>query len=104
MEHELAGGAIENALQYVRGELALCFFGGLTGFVDVGPLIFVAAHRAFDSHDLKQLQNGGVADGFVGTERLVDLANCAWATLPNNTENFQLPGRWPLFSAPRGCH
>src|SRR5262249_12964357 len=55
MEHQLAGGALKNALEHVFGELLLGLFGGLTGFIDMGALAFTAGHQAFGGHYLHKL-------------------------------------------------
>jgi hypothetical protein len=60
MHHELAGGTFKDALEGVFYQLAFGFLRGETRFIDVGALVFVSANQAFASHDLHELENGGI--------------------------------------------
>ena len=89
VKHELAGRALENALEDVAGELALGFFRGLACFINVGALVFVSAHGAFCGHDLQKLQDGGVAQVFFLMKRVVDFADGGRAACPEDLEDFE---------------
>jgi len=92
MQHQLARGAVENALQHVGGKLPLGFFRRLLRFIDMRALILVAADQALCGHDLHQLQNSCVAGSLFFLQRFVDFANRGWSAIPEHLEDLQLTG------------
>lgn len=93
MHHKLAGGAFEDALQHVPGDLAFGLLGGEACFIDVRPLGFVSLDRAFCRHYLQKLQNAGVAHGALFLQRVVNFAYGRRAAGPQNPENFEFRSR-----------
>src|SRR6185312_3877482 len=62
VHHQLAGGAPENPLQHVAGELPLGLVGPAAGLIDMGAVGLVTAHATLGSHALQQLQDPGLAE------------------------------------------
>ena len=92
MKHQFAGGPVEDALQHVRGELALGLFGGLLRFIDVRALVFVTPHQSFGGHNLHEFQNGGVAESLLFVEGVVDFADGGRPAIPEHLKDLQLGG------------
>ena len=55
----------------------------------MGAVGFVADDEALGSHDLKHLENGGVAGGAVLIESIVNLAHRGRLLLPEDLEEFE---------------
>src|SRR5208282_982681 len=89
VQHKLAGGAIEDALEGIRGKLAFCLFGREAGFVNVGALFFIAADQALGSHDLHQFQDGGVAELSFFGKSIVHIAHGGRSAIPKHVENIE---------------
>jgi hypothetical protein len=92
VEHEIARGAAENALEHVGSKLLLGGPGGVAGFVHMRALIFIAADQTFGSHDLEKFEDAGVADGFTFAERFVNLADGRRTAIPKDAENLEFGG------------
>ncbi len=90
VHHQLARRSLEYPLQHVPGELALGLLGGQACFIDVRPLGFVSPHRAFCRHNLQQLQDRGVSQGFLLAQGLMHFTHGRGAAGPQNAENFEL--------------
>jgi hypothetical protein len=90
MHHELAGGAFENALQYVPGKLTLSLLSRQARLIDVRSLAFVSANYSLCGHDLKKFEYAGVACGPFLLQRVVDLPDRGRAAGPENPEDFKL--------------
>ena len=104
MQHQFAGGAVKNALNHVHSKLALGFFSGLACFIDVGALAFIAADNALGGHDLKELENGGVAKGLLFAEGFVDFADSGRAAGPEDLQDFEFGGGGFLLLCHAGHH
>src|ERR1039457_3524510 len=92
MHHELAGGTFKHALQYISGKLAFGLLGGDTCFIDVRPLGFVSANRAFGRHNLQKLEHAGVAHGPGCLQSVMHLANGGGSLGPENPKDFEFGG------------
>src|SRR6267143_3151130 len=82
MNHQFACRSLEHPLQDVADELPLGLRRRLACLINVRPLLFVSAHGALASHDLKQLQNSGVAEILLFPQRFVHLADRRRPALP----------------------
>ena len=89
MEGELSGGSGEEAFAEIFQNLALHRVLAESGAVDVGAVGFVADDEAFGSHDLKHLEDGGVAGGPFLIESIVNLAHRGRLLLPEDPEEFE---------------
>ena len=92
MQHQLLCGAVKDALQNIRCKLALGFFGGLLGLVDVCALLFIAANQPLGCHDLHELQDSGVSESLFFLQSIVDFAYRGRAALPKDLKDLQLGG------------
>src|SRR6266404_5699025 len=82
MDHQFACRPLEYPLQDVADELPFSLRRRLACLINVRPLLFVSAHGALRSHDLKQLQDSGIAEVLLFLQCFVHLADRRRPALP----------------------
>jgi len=82
-------GAAEGAIEKVAGELALGPLARLCGFIDMGTLRFIAAHKTLIGHDLHEFESGAVLGGAAAADDIVDAADGGGADAPEDGEDFE---------------
>src|SRR5437660_3348781 len=87
MDHQLACGALEHPLQHIADELPLCFRRRLACFVNVGPLLFVSAHRALGGHNLQKFEDRGVAERLLFAQLFVDFPDRGRPARPEDAKD-----------------
>lgn len=89
MQSELPGRTGEEAIAEIGEKTALHRVLRKSCAIDVGAVSFVAYDKALRGHDLKKLEDGGVAGRFFLVEGLVNIPHGGRLFLPQDLEEFQ---------------
>ena len=89
VEGKLCGRSGEETLAEVLEDLALHGILAERGAINMSAIGFVANYEALGGHDLKHLENSGVAGRTLFIERVVDLANRGRLLLPQDLEQLE---------------